>query len=100
MKEKEQIPSIESLGDDIAALRSKIYKQVDLKPRDSSFAMRIGVEFAAGAFVGGFVGFWADKFFSTSPIFFIICFFLGSAGGFLTVYRTVMKEEKIEDKVD
>jgi len=85
-------PSLEALGEQIEKLR----EQTSPKPREPEmkglgFAMRVGVELMSGAFVGGAVGYFLDRWLNTAPVFLIICFFLGSAGGFLTTMRILDK---------
>lgn len=54
-------------------------------------AMRYGVELVSGVAVGGFVGYVIDRWLATFPVFFIICFFLGAAGGFRNLLRELNK---------
>ncbi len=51
-------------------------------------AFRIAVDLIAGVAVGVFIGWWLDWWLSTSPIFLLIFFVLGSAAGILNVMRT------------
>jgi ATP synthase protein I len=41
--------------------------------------------------LGAWFGYLLDKWFGTSPLFFLIFFVLGFAGGVLNVYRTANK---------
>lgn len=50
-------------------------------------AMRAATELAAALLVGGFLGFWLDKWLETKPLFMILLFFAGFAAGFLNIYR-------------
>lgn len=50
-------------------------------------AMRAGVDLAAALLVGGFLGYWLDKWLHTKPLFMILLFFMGFAAGFLNIYR-------------
>ena len=91
MTKREKLPSLDALGDDIRRLHDKVAPKPNPAPRaGAALAMRVGVELASGALVGGTSGYFLDKWLSTSPFLFIFCFFLGSAGGFLTLVR-VMK---------
>ena len=47
----------------------------------------ISVEILSGAAVGGFLGYYCDKFFATKPLCFIIFMILGIAGGFLNILK-------------
>lgn len=51
-------------------------------------AMRAGVDLAAALLVGGFLGYWLDKWLNTKPLFMILLFFMGFAAGFLNIYRS------------
>lgn len=96
MKEQKPIPSLEELSENIAKFQGKIAPKREPKPQGVGLAMRMGVELIAGAIVGSAVGWGLDKWLNTSPFLFIVCFFLGSAGGFLTLCRTMNSLEKEE----
>ncbi|MEI7670365.1 MAG: AtpZ/AtpI family protein [Pseudomonadota bacterium] len=101
MKESEELPSIEDLSEDINRLHAKytpVKKQE--KPDGLRNAARMGVDLAAGSLVGSVMGFYLDKWLGTSPFLFILCFFLGSAGGFLTMLKSLKKYENENNKVD
>jgi ATP synthase protein I len=55
--------------------------------RQMSFAYRVLVEMAVGVGVGGFVGWWLDRWLGTAPIFLVVMLFLGFAAGALNAYR-------------
>ncbi len=61
-------------------------------------ALRLGTDLVAGVGVGALIGFWLDRWFDTSPLCFIVFFLLGTAAGFLNVFRTAreIQEEQIE----
>ncbi len=50
--------------------------------------LRIATDLIAALVVGVALGWGIDWVFGTSPVFFIIFFFLGMAAGVLNVYRT------------
>ncbi|HPF23761.1 MAG: AtpZ/AtpI family protein [Hyphomonas sp.] len=52
-----------------------------------SYALRYGAEFVANVFVGGFFGFWIDKFAETKPWGLLI----GGAFGFAAGIRAIMR---------
>ncbi len=91
------------MGDDdsLKALRQRIDKaQGSARPdaRDSAsssqgvgFAMRLAVELMAGVAVGSLVGYGLDHWLGTMPVFFILCFFLGTAAGFRNLWREAQK---------
>jgi ATP synthase protein I len=53
------------------------------------FALRIGIELVAALAVGVGIGFLLDRWLGTAPWLMVVFFFLGSAAGFLNVYRAV-----------
>ncbi len=52
-----------------------------------SLGFRVLSEFVAGVLAGGFIGWLLDKWFSTSPLFLLVFGALGTAAGFMNVYR-------------
>jgi ATP synthase protein I len=88
MKERDkQGPApLDALSQSIDRLES----QADPRPvpdSETGKAMQGGLEMLSGVAVGTIVGWGLDKWLGTSPFLFILCFFLGAAGGFLTVIR-------------
>ncbi len=61
-------------------------------------ALRLGTDLVAGVGVGALIGFWLDRWFDTSPLAFIVFFLLGTAAGFLNVFRTAraIQEEQMD----
>jgi len=61
-------------------------------------ALRLGTDLVAGVAVGALIGFWLDRWLGTQPALFIIFFLLGTAAGFLNVFRTAkdIQEEQAE----
>lgn len=57
-------------------------------------ATRMGVELVSGVLVGAFIGYWLDKWLDTSPLFLILCFFFGVAGGAMNIYRIAKRMDK------
>jgi len=51
-------------------------------------ALRAGTDLVAALVVGGFLGYWIDRWLGTTPWAMIILFFLGFAAGFLNIYRS------------
>lgn len=78
------------------------------KPQDLSGGLKavapyldLGLRFAAAATLFGLLGHWVDGKLHTTPTFLIIGVMLGAAGGFVNIYRTVMRlteEEKREKR--
>jgi ATP synthase protein I len=50
-------------------------------------ALRAATDLVAALFVGGFLGYWLDRWLHTKPLFMIVMFFAGFAAGFLNIYR-------------
>ena len=67
-----------------------------------NMAMRVGLELVSGVLVGAGAGIVLDRWLGTSPILLLICFFLGTAAGFLTMYRTVtaLTQDEFTDESD
>ncbi|MGA2220327.1 MAG: AtpZ/AtpI family protein [Verrucomicrobiia bacterium] len=51
--------------------------------------MGIGSQMVAATFVGAGIGWWLDKLTGWSPVFLTVFFLLGSAAGFVSVYRAL-----------
>jgi ATP synthase protein I len=49
--------------------------------------MGIGAQMVGSTFVGVLIGWGLDRLTGWSPVFLVIFFFLGSAAGFVSVYR-------------
>lgn len=63
-------------------------------------ALKMGVDFVSAIIVGLVIGYWADKYFHTSPLFLIIFLILGAVAGFRNVYKyatKVVSEKNDED---
>lgn len=54
----------------------------------SGKALRAAADLTAALLVGGFLGYWTDRWLHTTPLFMIAFFFLGFAAGFLNIYRS------------
>ena len=50
-------------------------------------ALKLATEMIAGVAVGGFIGWWLDWVFGTSPIFLVAFLVLGGAAGIMNVVR-------------
>ena len=49
--------------------------------------MGIGAQMVGSTFVGVLIGWGLDRLTGLAPLFLVIFFFLGSAAGFVSVYR-------------
>ena len=54
----------------------------------------IGSQMVAATFVGAAIGWWLDKLTGWAPVFLVIFFLLGSAAGFIAVYRGLLGGNK------
>jgi ATP synthase protein I len=57
----------------------------------ASSALRVATELIAGVIVGGFIGWWIDRHFKTSPWGLIGFLLLGTAAGTLNLIRAVQR---------
>ena len=55
--------------------------------RQMSFAYRVLIEMVVGVAVGGFLGWWLDRWLGTAPILLVVMLFVGFAAGALNAYR-------------
>ncbi|MBR1647969.1 MAG: AtpZ/AtpI family protein [Alphaproteobacteria bacterium] len=86
---------LQKLQEKINRLQQKTVKSPLSRPAESSAEMgiRAGADMLAGVIVGGAIGFAADKFFKTHPLFLIVFLFFGGAAGILNVYRAAQKHK-------
>ena len=52
-----------------------------------ALAGRVATELVAGIAVGTFLGWLIDRWLETTPVFMLILFFLGAAGGLMNIWR-------------
>lgn len=92
------LPSLEALQAKISAATPAA--QADEGPpaaQGMSIAMRMGVELVAGVLVGAAAGYFLDRALGTLPLFLIVCFFFGSAAGFVNMKRTAEQLDKQDE---
>ncbi|HXN06109.1 MAG TPA: AtpZ/AtpI family protein [Nitrospiria bacterium] len=65
-----------------------------------SYAARIGIEMVSATLVGAGIGYFIDWKFKTVPWALIAGVLVGSAAGFLNIYRFVQAMEKKESEQD
>ena len=58
----------------------------------------LGVQFAATLVAFTFLGLWIDGHLGTSPWFLIVMVFGGAAAGFYSMYRKLMKGQRLGDR--
>ena len=81
------LPSLEELQRKIDTSKPESDEEQKAGPSPIGNAMRYGTELLAGVGVGGFLGYWIDDAAGTSPLFFILFFFLGFAAGVRNILR-------------
>lgn len=96
--EKDDQPSLEALESKIRAARAEQQgleskKEGPAEPNPASQAFRVGIELVAGVLVGATLGYFLDRWLDTKPVFFLICFFFGTLGGGMNVYKMFKAEE-------
>jgi ATP synthase protein I len=57
-----------------------------------------GFQFTAAVLAGVFGGVWLDKKLGTTPWMVIVLVFAGSALGFYSLYRNLMKGQRLDDR--
>ncbi len=61
--------------------------------QDLSYS-NIGIELPVVILIGTLIGYKLDEHFDTSPWLILLGFFLGTAAGFLSVYKLLIVKEK------
>ncbi|MDH3700809.1 MAG: AtpZ/AtpI family protein [Alphaproteobacteria bacterium] len=94
MNDRKPPPSLDDL--DAKLQKAKARRHVPQEGPDQAsigaglgFALRLGIELVAALAVGVGIGWLLDYWLETSPLMLVVFFFLGSAAGFLNVYRAV-----------
>ena len=78
----------EDLDKKIEALRAAHNKPVEKRPTSQyGMIVRFATEMVAAVAVGLAIGYYADEWLGTSPLFLILCLLLGSVAGFITIRR-------------
>lgn len=97
-KQENNLPELENLDKKIQAVKNAIHAR-EGKEKDTphvGYASRVAIELVSAVAVGGFIGWWLDRWFDTLPLFFVLCFMLGSVAGFVGIYR--MTQDKDDTK--
>ena len=76
----------------------KAFGQRDDESANSGAAyLGLGLQFGLAIILFMFVGKWLDARLGTSPWLLILGVFVGAAGGFYSIYRRLMEDQKRED---
>lgn len=62
------------------------------KETGASSAFAVSADLLSGVAVGSFIGYFLDKWLGTTPILFLICFFLGAIAGGYNIYRAAQRD--------
>ena len=92
MKDDPPLPSLAKLDEKLRAAEAKRHRTKagsDDQGQGLSFALRIGTEIVAALIVGVVIGYFLDRWLGTKPWFLLLFFVLGSAAGFMNVFRVV-----------
>lgn len=57
-----------------------------------------GLQFTAAVILAVFAGIWLDEKLGTSPWMVVVLVFLGAAIGFYSLYRNLMKGQRLGDR--
>ena len=76
-----------------AALKKATKQPKKTTKKPEMGAIRYATEMLAALLVGVFIGVTLDSWLATKPLFLIVFFFLGSAAGFLNIWRNLTKKD-------
>jgi ATP synthase protein I len=86
---------LDSLGEQLAEAKSRHAPVPGPEPQGQGAALgqalRLGIELVAGVAVGGFIGWWLDRFLGTAPLLMVVFLGLGAAAGIMNVVRTAKR---------
>ena len=68
--------------------------------QDYGIYVDVVLRFSITIIIFVFIGIKLDEYFQLKPLFIIICTFLGAAGAFYSLYRTLIKYEDRKKRVD
>ena len=86
---------LDSPGEQLAEAKSRHAPAPGPEPQGQGAALgqalRLGIELVAGVAVGGFIGWWLDRFLGTAPLLMVAFLGLGAAAGIMNVVRTAKR---------
>ncbi len=97
MNKPKRLPSLHELDARIKKARG-VQKGEDDEQASGFGPTRVSLEFVSPVLVGAFLGYWLDKWFTTTPIFFITGMLLGVLAGGMSVYRLAVRSAEQDDK--
>jgi F0F1-type ATP synthase assembly protein I len=75
----------------------KSYRQRLRELRGGALVSIVGIQLVVSIVIGWWVGSWIDERFKTEPWFTLLGFLLGTAAGFVELFRVVAQASKDED---
>jgi ATP synthase protein I len=86
---------LDSLGEQLAEAKSRHAPAPGPEPQGQGAALgqalRLGIELVAGVAVGGFIGWWLDRWLGSTPLLMVVFLGLGAAAGIMIVVRTAKR---------
>jgi ATP synthase protein I len=86
---------LDSLGEQLAEAKSRHAPAPGPEPQGQGAALgqalRLGIELVAGVAVGGFIGWWLDRWLGSTPLLMVVFLGLGAAAGIMNVVRTAKR---------
>ena len=92
MEDSDKPRSLEEIDSRLRALRAEVSNDGGRAPRTGlgagmGLGFRVAVELVAGIAVGGFIGYFLDRWIGTKPWAMVVFLFLGAAAGVMNAYR-------------
>ncbi len=99
MNDKDELPSLEALSQNIDRLKQKkgdtsAQQAVSSHSKTTSLALRAGIDFVSGFAVGTVAGYLLDRWLDTLPIFMLIGMCLGLGAGIRLLMETARRAEQ------
>jgi ATP synthase protein I len=86
---------LDSLGEQLAEAKGRHGKAPRPEPQGQGAALgqalKLGIELVAGVAVGGFLGWWLDRWLGSTPLLMVVFLGLGAAAGIMNVVRTAKR---------
>ena len=71
-----------------------------MSQRQSNVAYRVLVDMIAGLLVGGFLGYWLDRWWGSQPYMLVAITVVGFAGGMSNAWRAIKSYAKDAERED